>query len=205
MIDLFSLATAHLYGDAMASQAALRYRVFVQQRQLDHLHYDGLEYDEFDTPAAQYLVWRDPQGIVRGLIRLLPTTRPYMLERYWPELSAKAPLPKSDDVWEITRVCVDRNYDPKRRARILPELLTATEEFFQERGITRMIGVTRPHLLSHFIRSGIQWLGGAQVIEGEMEAAFSVPREHIRPKLHCKKYNITGRILPTYDDRRLAA
>ena len=45
MIEAFSLKTAHLFGDALASQARLRYRVFVQQRALPHPFYDGMEYD----------------------------------------------------------------------------------------------------------------------------------------------------------------
>ena len=59
MIEAFSLKTAHYFGDVLASQAQLRYRVFVQHRGLHHTHYDCMEYDEFDTPAAVYLVWRD--------------------------------------------------------------------------------------------------------------------------------------------------
>src|SRR3954447_22101668 len=47
MIEAFSLATAHLYQDALASQARLRYRVFVRQRGLCHSFYNDLEYDEF--------------------------------------------------------------------------------------------------------------------------------------------------------------
>src|SRR3954447_3527322 len=95
MIEAFSLATAHLYQDALASQARLRFRVFVQQRGLEHTAYDGLEYDEFDTPSAVYLVWRDHQLVVRGLVRLLRTDRPYMVEKYWPELIATCAVPKS--------------------------------------------------------------------------------------------------------------
>ena len=68
MIEAFSLATAHLFQDALASQARLRFRVFVEQRGLPHSHYDGLEYDEFDTPSAVYLVWRDQGQVVRGLV-----------------------------------------------------------------------------------------------------------------------------------------
>lgn len=58
MIETFSLASAHLYQDASASQARLRYKIFVQQWGLRHAHYDGLEYDEFDMPSAVYFVIR---------------------------------------------------------------------------------------------------------------------------------------------------
>src|SRR5215831_13673730 len=90
MIEAFSLKNAHYFGDALASQARLRYRVFIQQRGLDHAHYDRMEYDEFDTPAAVYLVWRDQAQVVRGLMRCVPTSVPYMLERYCRNFASRA-------------------------------------------------------------------------------------------------------------------
>jgi len=195
MIEAFSLKNAHYFGDALASQARLRYRVFIQQRGLDHAHYDRMEYDEFDTPAAVYLVWRDQAQVVRGLMRYVPTSVPYMLERYWPELCQSRSLPKSDKVWEVSRVCVDRAYDPNVRKRIMPELLCAIQEFCQHNGVEAGVGVTRKHLLAHFLRSGIQWLGDEREIEGEREAAFLVPTAHMRPQLHCAKYRIPTRVL----------
>jgi acyl homoserine lactone synthase len=197
MIEAFSLATAHLFQDALASQARLRYRVFVQQRGLPHSAYDGLEFDEFDTPAAIYLVWRDEDRIVRGLARLLRTDRPYMLKTYWPHLVQGRSLPSTPDVWEITRVCIDKAVAPSVRRTIVPELLSAVEEFFLEHGITGMVGVTREHLLGHFLRDGIEWIGERALIEGEIERAFFVPTTRIRPHYHCEKYGIRGAALAT--------
>src|SRR5436190_15688462 len=102
MIEAFSLATAHLYQDALAAQARLRYQVFVQQRGLAHSSFDSLEFDEFDTPSAVYLVWRDDDRVVRGLARLLRTDRPYMLASYWPYLVESRDLPATDTIWEVT-------------------------------------------------------------------------------------------------------
>jgi N-acyl-L-homoserine lactone synthetase len=195
MIEAFSLKTAHHFGDALASQARLRYRVFVKQRALPHPSYDGMEYDEFDTPAAVYLVWRDPNLVVRGLMRLVPTTVPYMLERYWPHLCQSRELPKSDKVLEVSRVCVDRSYDPNIRLVIMPELLCAIQEFSMHNDIEAAIGVTRKHLIDHFLRTGIEWLGDEAEIEGEREAAFWAPTRYMRPVWHCAKYRIPNRVL----------
>jgi acyl homoserine lactone synthase len=197
MIEGFSWATSHLFQDALASQARLRYRTFVERRGLPHASFDGMEYDEFDTPAAVYLVWRDRELVVRGLIRLLPTAEPYMLRSHWPYLVEDGGLPSSREVWEITRVCVDRAIDGRIRRTILPELLCAVSEYFGEHGVRAMVGVTRPHLLEHFIRTGVRWLGPLSPIEGEMERAFIVRREHIRPAAHCARYGISGPVLET--------
>ncbi|MGY3487889.1 N-acyl-L-homoserine lactone synthetase [Bradyrhizobium sp. USDA 4011] len=195
MIEAFSLATAHLYQDALASQARLRYDVFVKQRGLDHSSFDELEFDEFDTPSALYLVWRDGERRVRGMARLLVTNRPYMLARYWPFLVKSGALPNSSEIWEVTRVCVDRTLAPEVRRTVFPELLSAIAEFFQANGFAGMVGVTRQHLLSHFIREGIEWLGDEALIEGEVERAFFVPTAHIRPVYFCRKYAIPGSVL----------
>lgn len=118
MIEAFSLRAAHHFQDALSSQARLRYEVFVQQRGLCHSAYDELEFEEFDTPSAIYLVWRDEDRIVRGTARLLRTTRPYMLQTYWPYLVEDRELPVSPSVFEVTRVCVDKSVAPARRQRI---------------------------------------------------------------------------------------
>lgn len=189
MIEAFSLSTAHLFQDAMASQARLRYRVFVERRGLPHQHHDDLEFDEFDTPAALYFVWRDHERAVRGLIRLLRTDRPYMLKSHWPQL-VRGPLPDSAGVWEMTRVCVDRSVPAATRRVILPELLSSVADHVEQSGGEGVVGVTRAHLLTHFVRHGVVWLGEPAMVEGEMERAFFVPHVCLRPEYHCAKYGI---------------
>lgn len=207
MVEAFSLRTAHFYGDALASQARLRFKVFVEQRGLDHAFYDEMEYDEFDSPGAVYFVWRDEAYVVRGLVRLLPTTLPYMLEQYWPHLIQNGQLPHGRHIWEMTRVCVDRTFAPSVRTRILPELLCALHEFCAENAIESVIGVTRPHLINYFLRTGVTWLGNVDLIEGEQEAAFHVSAEHLRPAYHCEKLNLGGPLLlrEPASARRIAA
>jgi N-acyl-L-homoserine lactone synthetase len=195
MIEAFSLATAHRYQDALASQARLRYDVFIRRRGLNHSSWDGLEFDEFDTPAATYLVWRDEDRVVRGLARLLRTTGSYMLRDHWPYLVERSELPNSPSIVEVTRVCVDKSVEPKTRCRIFPELLCAIQEYLELNGGTGMVGVTREHLLSHFIRTGIEWLGPTHEIEGELERAFFVPTRFIRPVRHCQRLDIGRGIL----------
>lgn len=195
MIEAFTLATAHHYGDALASQARLRYKTFVAHRGLPHQHYAGLEYDEFDTPAAVYFVWRDSSKMVRGLARLLPTTRPYMLQAYWPELVEDEPLPASPEIWEVTRVCVDRSLLPAQRLRVFPEIFAGIDEFCASQDIAAIVGVTRPHLITHHWRSGYRWLGRPAEVEGEMERAFALRSGEIRSQTACEKLAIPASVL----------
>ena len=208
MVEGFSLKTAHYFGDALASQARLRHRVFVEQRRLDHPSWERMEYDAFDTPAAMYFVWRDDGGEARGLIRLLPTVMPYMLETHWPHLIQDRELPRSPKVWEVTRLCVDRHYAADCRLVIMPEIMCAVHEFCQLMGIETVIGVTRKHLIEHFLRKGVEWLGPTEIIEGQPEAAFRVDTRFMRPEWHCRKYhlnNISYLSLEPEAVRRIAA
>lgn len=59
MLDCLTWGTAHHFGDALAGQHRLRYRVFVQRAGWKVPHFNGMEWDQYDTPAAHYLVWRD--------------------------------------------------------------------------------------------------------------------------------------------------
>ncbi len=197
MIEAFTLATAHHFGDALASQARLRFKVFVAHRGLPHHHYAGLEYDEFDTPAAVYFVWRDAAQVVRGMARLLPTTRPYMMQAYWPDLVEDGPLPASPAIWEVTRVCVDRALPITLRQRVFPEIFAGVDEFCARQGIAAIVGVTRPHLITHYYSSGYRWLGRAAKVEGEMERAFTLPCGAIRAHAACDKLAIPASVLHT--------
>lgn len=185
MIEAFDLRTAHKHGDALAQQARLRYSVFVEKRQLPHTAHNNLEYDEFDTPGAVYVVWRDNDDKVRGLVRLLPTTLPYMLQTCWPHLAVNYLLPTSHDVWEVTRVCVDHAIDPKRRRRVLPELFSGVETFGSLVGIRAYLCVTRPGIIRHVLSSGVRQLGPVRKVEGALEAAFEVSQEEMLPSLYC--------------------
>jgi N-acyl-L-homoserine lactone synthetase len=83
MIDAITWENSHLYGNALVSQHRLRHRVFVEREGYQVPTYHGLEYDQYDTPAAVYLVWRDEKGEARGISRLIPTERPYMIRDIW--------------------------------------------------------------------------------------------------------------------------
>jgi acyl homoserine lactone synthase len=138
--------TAHLHGERWISHHRLRYQLFVERQGWDIPSYRGMEHDEFDTPAAQYLLWLDDQDHTRGVARLLPTTRPYMVMKLWPDL-IPGELPESDRVWEATRFGVDHKLHAATRRRAIPEFLCAMQEFGIAHGIRRYLVVMSKRLL----------------------------------------------------------
>ncbi len=65
--------TAHVHGEAWISHHRLRHRLFVKRQNWEVPSYNSLEYGEFDTPAAKYLLWLDEKGQARATTRLIPT------------------------------------------------------------------------------------------------------------------------------------
>jgi len=120
--------TAHTHGEAWISHHRLRYRVFVERQGWKLPTYNGLEYDQFDTPAAKYLLWLDEDGLARGVTRLIPTTGAYMVKEVWPDLVDDL-LPETDSIWEATRFGCDRDLEPAVRRRVVAEMICACQEF----------------------------------------------------------------------------
>ncbi len=145
-----SWETAHLHAEAWISHHRLRHRVFVDRLGWQVPSYRGLEYDQFDTPAATYVVWLDGERLARGAARLIPTTQPYMVKALWPEL-IDGDLPQTDQIWEATRFVCDRNLNSETRRRIVAELICGCQEFGIARGISRYLGVMPVGIFRHVI------------------------------------------------------
>ena len=200
MIEVVTWANAYRFGDALASQARLRYRMFIECRHIDHANFDGLEYDRFDNPAAVYLLYRDAEGEVRGMTRLLRTTRPYMLKTYWPFLVAGGALPESDEVWEGTRLCVDIRLDRAMRQRVLAEILCGTTEYLETQGARHLIAVSSRMVAMRLFRRDLEWMGDDAMVEGRMESAFRVPAHAVEQAGDREKYGF-GRAILNIGDR----
>ena len=139
MIDCVNYETAHLFGDAIPAQFRLRHRIFVDRQHWNLSTIRGMEYDQYDTPATQYLIWRDTDGEARGIARLNPTDRPYMFKDIFSDHFEVDSPPSSPEIWEGTRFGVDRGLDAASRNRIIAELLAACLEFGLGSGIKQYL------------------------------------------------------------------
>ncbi|MEN3950364.1 acyl-homoserine-lactone synthase [Iodidimonas sp. SYSU 1G8] len=203
MIDCITCETAHMFGDAIASQHRLRYKVFIQQQSYDVPSYRGMEFDQFDTPAATYLTYRDKHNVVRAVTRVSPTTMPYMLEEVFPDMVTFAPLVKSERVWEGTRLAVDPDLPEHERLRAVGEMMCAYLEFGIREGIDEFY-ILMPVALQTILMERTGWpvtvLGETRMIGGEAVRA-------VAPKVSAEilarvrgKLGITYSVLQTADD-----
>ncbi|MBL8659027.1 MAG: hypothetical protein JNM75_04645 [Rhodospirillales bacterium] len=176
MIDAFTVETAHLLGDALPAHHRLRHKIFVERQGYQVPTYRGMEWDAFDTPAAVYLMWRDDLQQVRAIARLIPTTVPYMIRELWPQLICGHALPSRADVWEVTRLGVDRTLLPNVRRRVFGEMMCACGEFARKRAIREYYLVTHPRVIRSIEANGCRtrFLGRAQPINGALVAEATV-------------------------------
>ncbi len=102
-MNIVTGTSADLSLEIMAGVARYRHRVFVEKLGWQLRCENALEYDQFDRDDTVYVVAHNRDHEVVGTARLLPTTRPYLLDEVFPHLLHGMEPPHSSDVWELSR------------------------------------------------------------------------------------------------------
>lgn len=132
-----------------------RKRVFVDWLKWDVPVVDGrYEIDQFDTPAAVYLLRLDPDGRHLGSIRLLPTTEPHLLDTIFVAALGIDDLPTGPTVWEASRICTSPDIDKETATRVRRELGVAMAEYGLASGITDYTYVTHSAYVPTMLAAG---------------------------------------------------
>jgi acyl homoserine lactone synthase len=208
MIDCVTIANAHLFGNALASMYRLRYKVFIRQEQWRVPTWRDMEYDQYDTPAAHYLVWRDNRGEVRGMSRLSPTDRPYMLKDIWPDMVTVGDLPASPLVWEGTRFAVDADLPVALRRRVIAELVAGYAEFGLAMGLEHFIGIMPPAVWRVVFRANgwaPEFLGQPYLIDGNRILPGRIAVTPEAAEAVRRATGLNGPVLRLFDDVAAAA
>ncbi len=143
-VECVTLATNHLFaGNALAAQHRLRYQAIIKRQGWDVPEYEEMEYDQYDNPASTYLIWRDHNLEARGVTRLYPTDRSFMLTENLSEF-VDSDMPTGTYVMEGSRFCIDHRLDTQTRKRIANELVLAYLEYGLAHGISHIVGLMYP-------------------------------------------------------------
>jgi N-acyl-L-homoserine lactone synthetase len=130
------------YIPHIKSMHKLRHQVFIDELKwpLGAIQsIDGMEFDQFDTTDAYYIIRLNDLGEVDACARLIPTTQPNLLCDVFPDLIQKIEKPCSDDVWEVSRFCAAKNSAPKN---IVGQLVAAMLEFGLQVGMKNYVSVS---------------------------------------------------------------
>lgn len=170
-------SAAHPASDAaLRSMFAARKSVFVDLLKWDVPVLDGrYEVDQFDDVHATYLILAEPDGTHLGSARLLPTTRPHILDSLYDELCEEAP-PQAPDIFEITRFCLDRRLSARERRAVRDALVNALVEHALAAGISAYSAIAEMSWFQQILAFGWRCmpLGLPRVIDGTMLAALRI-------------------------------
>lgn len=185
MVTVARSVTSPRATPALREMFEARKRVFV-----DLLHWNVpvldqlFEIDEFDTAQAVYLIVSDERGRHSGSARLLPTDRPHILGRLFPELCA-APVPTGEDIFEITRFCLDPREPARKRLETRNRLVSGLVDHALENGIAAYTGVAELGWLQQILAFG--WtcrpLGLPRSVGGKLLGALRIDVTNETPRL----------------------
>jgi acyl-homoserine lactone synthase len=117
MIDIHVVTAQnrHLYERELDEHHRLRADIYIGEKKWRALTaVDGREYDQFDTPAATYLLGLDDRGRVACGSRLHPSLGPTLMSDVFPELAAVRGIPRDAGTVEWTRFFIAPSHRSER-------------------------------------------------------------------------------------------
>jgi len=114
---------------------------------------ERFELDQFDDEHATYIIIADEGGDHLGSARLLPTTRPHILNSLFLHLCS-GPVPAGQAVFEITRFCLSRRQCASSRRLTRNRLVTALAWHALQTGIRTYTGVAEVAWLQQILAFG---------------------------------------------------
>ena len=133
------------------------------------------EIDQFDGAHAIYIVAAGEDGSHEASMRMLPSTRPHLLDTLFAHLCPGG-VPVGKTTWESTRLCLPQRHGAARRLELRNQLISAMVDFALERGIDRITGVIPDGFRRSVLAMGwrAEPLGPAVRIPGGPIGAFAI-------------------------------
>ncbi|GIT90305.1 N-acyl-L-homoserine lactone synthetase [Jannaschia pagri] len=147
-----SFTNIHDHGSLFSDLLRARHRTFIEQAQWDLPQADGMEFDQYDTPASRWVAVHEYGRILAG-VRLTPTTHrcgiySYMIRDAQLGLLDSIPsdlmdeeAPVAPHIWESSRVFVCDDVPAKIRMRVQMQLIGQMVASARELGATSVIGI----------------------------------------------------------------
>lgn len=139
----------------------LRKRVFADMLNWDVPVHGDEEYDAYDDAGASYIVWcSEDRRKLYGAVRIMATDGPTLLHDVFWATHGRNPNLIADDVWEGTRMCIDKELIAQDMPgidcnRAFSLLLLALCEVALASGISRMVSNFEPVMSRVYRRAGV--------------------------------------------------
>lgn len=140
------------YGELFPDFMRARKQSFIVENNWDLPEADGMEYDQYDTPASRWIVVHEYGAVLAG-IRLTPTTARCGMYSYMIADAQKGMLdsipsnllyvqaPVDERIWESSRVFVSKQVPAKMRMRVQANLMGELVETAKSLGAEQLLGL----------------------------------------------------------------
>ncbi|MGH1368548.1 MAG: acyl-homoserine-lactone synthase [Maritimibacter sp.] len=189
-----SFANLHNYGELFANVLRARRETFIVRNKWDLPEADGMEFDQYDTPASRWVAVHARGKVLAG-VRLTPTTArcgiySYMIRDAQLGLLGDIPstllygtAPVAANVWESSRVFVDPNIAQRLRRPVHLRLIREMVASSRAQGAVELLALipaTWPRWLSP-LGLDVSAAGPVLEIAGTRNQAVSI---NLAEKLH---------------------
>jgi len=142
----------HNHGQLFANMFRARHQTFIVQNKWELPEADGMEFDQYDTPASRWVAVHKDGEVMAG-VRLTPTTHKcgiysYMIRDAQLGLLDSIPAnllnetaPVDEHIWESSRVFVSDRVPAKLRLRVQMQLIHQMVVSARELGATSVLGL----------------------------------------------------------------
>ena len=161
-----SFENIHEHGNLFPNMLRARHDTFIERKKWELPEADGMEYDQYDTPASRWIAVHEFGRILAG-VRLTPTTTrcgiySYMIRDAQRGLLETIPsnllweeAPVTPHIWEGSRVFVARDVPARERFRVQMALRTEMLNAARSLGATTLLGIIPENSLRLVRRTGI--------------------------------------------------
>jgi N-acyl-L-homoserine lactone synthetase len=151
-VTTLSYENLHNHGELFANMFRARHQTFIVQNKWDLPQANGMEFDQYDTPASRWVAVHQAGQVLAG-VRLTPTTHrcgiySYMIKDAQEGLLASIPsdllfepAPVASHVWESSRVFVSEAVPSNMRLRVQMQLIHEMVISARQLGATTVLGL----------------------------------------------------------------
>ena len=194
-VTTLSYDNLHNHGELFANMFRARRQTFIGHKKWDLPEANGMEFDQYDTPASRWVAVHEFGRVLAG-VRLTPTTARCGIYSYMirdAQLGLLDSLPKdllfdeapvAPHIWESSRVFVSHDVPSKLRLRVQCALIDEMVRSARTFGATSLIGIVPEHSPRLARRTGIDCVPAGRVIEtddGDRSVCISIS---LATKLH---------------------
>ena len=175
-VTTLSYENLHNHGELFANMFRARHRTFIVQNHWNLPEANGMEFDQYDTPASRWVVVHQLGEVLAG-VRLTPTIHRCGIYSYMirdaqnglletiPAHLLFDPAPVDPQIWESSRVFVAEDVPANQRLMVQMQLIHEMVISARALGATSVLGMIPEHSPRLARRVGLDCIPAGPVMD----------------------------------------